>query len=120
MVLFLQLADNAMDPLLIKAAMLYPRDEQNRKRYLQLALIEYELGEPNESDKIEIERGLLKELLSGDNPAAKPILDKRTKRGIVAGNLLRIMYLTNVFGGQNPDLGAPHGRIAACHERNAA
>ena len=43
----------------------------------------------------------------GEDPRARAILEERAKRGIVAGDLLRVMYLMHIFGPRCPELGAP-------------
>ena len=108
--------DNELDPMHIKAVMLYPRDGVARRVYCDLTLIEYELANRTDTDTIQIRAGLLIKVLTGEDPRAKPTLIERTKRGIVAGNLLRIMYLMHTFGPKCLDLGKPslHKAIHVC------
>lgn len=101
----IELKSTPLDTKWIWAVMLFPDNELLRKQLFAIEQVEYVVKDANDDDRIEIDAHTLKFLI--DSPAYTALRDEvsiRTKEGVVAGDLLAVMYLMDRFQLPEPSM----------------
>jgi hypothetical protein len=101
----IELKGTPLDTKWIWAVMLFPDNDLIREQLFAIEEIEHVVKDANDDDRIEINAHTLKFLV--DSPAYDALRDEvriRTKEGVVAGDLLAIMYLMDRFQLPEPSM----------------
>lgn len=101
----IKLTGDPWDISRVIAVMLFPSDEPTQRQYFATQLARYHVLEAQDTDPIRLDAYTLRLLLEAPSyETQKEIATERTKRAVVAGDLLASMYVMDRFKLPEPSM----------------